>query len=97
MSNEAGLPNPPTKPNSPGMALFANDDSINLTSEKIDIGAVANFDVVATIDFRTGSEDAVAAFRSLSASAAEMGQAAASADALRFVGHARVASPRGRV
>ena len=43
----------------------------------------------AIIDYFTGrSEAAEAAFRSLSASAAEMGETAASADALRFVGHA---------
>jgi len=43
----------------------------------------------ATIDYHTGrNEDPVVAFRSLSASAAEMGEAAASADALQYAGHA---------
>lgn len=43
----------------------------------------------ATIDYHTGSnEDPLVAFRSLSASAAEMGEAAASADALQYAGHA---------
>ena len=44
----------------------------------------------ATIDYHTGrNEAAEAAFRSLSASAAEMGEAAASADALQYAGHVR--------